>query len=242
MNGYMLYVSYKNLVVEFPLYAENDQHLTLNLLKMGINGELDLSVWDNTWIIEENKWFTINIHEVINGKGVVREVPDTVLKDEGLILVKEKNGNDRFTLFCVENTQDFTSYTKYMLPYDDVNNTLIPSTITVGTDASCDIRVMNKMISARHAEIRIDNNSNSNAAVKVIDLGSKHGTVINSRKLAQKEEAVFASLDTLFLYGVKIFIMWFQILLNKFNFKTKFFIYEKALWQSSLTHRKFLFR
>ena len=82
----MLYVSYKNLVVEFPLYAENDQHLTLSLLKMGINGALDLSVWDNTWIIEENKWFTINIHEVINGKGVVREDLILFLKMKVLFL------------------------------------------------------------------------------------------------------------------------------------------------------------
>ena len=200
----MLYISFSNQTLEFPLYTVADTHLTLSLLRLGINGYIDLTVWDSNWMFEENKWFTVNVKDMKLKKW--KEVPESVIKDNSEILFRSKSDEEdiRFTVLCIETNEDFVTYLKYVLPEE--------GTVTIGTDVNSDIRILLNAINPEHVELTVNEDG-----VFVTDLNSKKGTILNNNRLDPEEAVKVSPMDVLFLAGVKIIFLGDAIAINRPN-------------------------
>lgn len=200
MTGYILYIGIGSQMLEFPLYAVEDTRVSLSLLRFGIAGNINLAVWDNSWLFEDNKDFTMLVRDAQSNS--MAEVAEVTIKDNKHILFKSKMDDTRFTVFCVETNKDFINYMKYLLPEN--------GEITFGTAANCTVQLSNNALSPQHMQLRI-----RNGEVSVFDFGTKFGTFVNGERVAQNAEVKLSSGDTISLYGTKVVYMGYVIAINR---------------------------
>lgn len=187
MTGYVLYLCFETQTLEYPLYMVEDTHISLSLFRIGIEAYIDLTVWDGSWLLEENKYFDIYIRDKETGKP--RVVSETAIRDNGYVLFKAKDGSVHFTVLSVATTKEYTTYAKYLMPNSGV--------VTIGSSPSNIVHIPSNMINPKHCEIVV-----KDGKVGIKDCDTKFGTFVNGIKVTKP--ILLNPLDTITMQGYKI--------------------------------------
>lgn len=174
MKGYTLYIRFENLCIEYPLQVMSDRQLEVSLAKLGIPGAMNIEVWDETWVILENKYFDL----YTLGRGEKAELtPDAQILDNRIFYLVLKDEYKRqlgvaaneqvtLTISSYETTQSFVNYSKFKI--------LGVPEVTIGCSSDNLIVFSDRLVSQKHARIIVNGDK-----VFIQDGNSKSGTFLN---------------------------------------------------------------
>jgi S-DNA-T family DNA segregation ATPase FtsK/SpoIIIE len=167
VKGYTLYFRFENQCIEYPLQVMSDRQLEISLLKLGINGCMNIEVWDDTWVILENKYF--NLFTLGRG-GQAEQTTDAQISDNKIFYLVAKDNSLNLTVSAYETTQEFVNYGKF--------KTTGVTDVIIGSSANCHIVFNDRLVSAQHARIHIENGVST-----LQDGQSKTGTFLNGVRI-----------------------------------------------------------
>ena len=121
-----------------------------------------------------------------------------------LLIGPERGGK----VFAGVHTEDHTPRPRDVSPADFLEHVVLPvpaerTTIVLGRDAGCDVRIRHDSVSARHAELTID----TGARVTLRDLGSRNGTFARGALIPAQRTVTVRHGDSIQL-GARVFKLY----------------------------------
>lgn len=195
MNKYIIYINYKNSVVEYVLPGLNNRSGQINLTdETGIKEFLlSYEVWDNVWYFKSNDLVRLSYQHYV--------MENHQIQDGELYNGKIYSSGERFTVMVKAFKTEMANFKKFDIRGYD--------TIVIGSARDAHISINNNFVSNHHAVL-----SKQNGEWYIFDQ-SKNGTYVNYEKV--NNNCKVKPLDQIYIFGYKLIFIGNILAVNQIN-------------------------